>query len=160
MRKLVRTTIEPSQFRVKFKNATGEELDDEIWINEVYQVNVRRGLKFADNIMTHLSIKRRDKQAKPDWRDFQWIKNQLTSSESEAIEIYPKESRLVDGANQYHLWCFEEGVTLPFGFHDGRVVSEKSFVGETQRKFPEYLKPADLKESEERILQMLQNHYK
>lgn len=54
----------------------------------------------------HLSIKDHDRSTRHDWRDFQRIKNELVGPEFEAIEIYPAESRLVDTANQYHLYVF------------------------------------------------------
>jgi hypothetical protein len=41
-----------------------------------------------------------------DWRDLQAIKNQLCGDEAEAIQLFPAESRVVDTANQYHLWVF------------------------------------------------------
>ena len=64
--------------------------------------------------MIHLSIRNADRSARHDWRDFQRIKNQLAGPEWEAVEIYPAESRLVDAANQYHLWCFQ--FTFGIGF--------------------------------------------
>ena len=72
--------------------------------------------------------------------------------ENEGVELYPAESRLVDGANQFHLWVFEdETVRLPFGFPE-RLVCEKDIAGgSTQRKFPENRKPADIKECEEKL---------
>ena len=72
--------------------------------------------------VTHLSIRRQDRCSGTDWREFQDIKNQLCGPEREAVEIYPAESRLVDGANQYHLWVLPEDKQIPFGFNDGRQV--------------------------------------
>ena len=71
---------------------------------------------------THVSIRRRDRRSVTSWRDFQDIKNQLCGPEREAVEMYPAESRLVDGANQYHLWVAPEGNRFPFGFDEGRQV--------------------------------------
>ena len=95
--------------------------DDEIWVNDLYQVNIARdrlvpkepgGPEFV-----HLSIKRLDKKAVHDWRHFQQIKNELVGPEHEGVEIYPAESRLVDQANQYHIWCLaQEGARLPIGW--------------------------------------------
>ncbi len=93
------------------------------YINSRYQVAL-----FIDDTpwgrVTHLSIKNRDRGARHDWRDLQRIKNELCGLEREAIEIYPAESRLVDCADQFHLWVLASGQTLPLGFHEGRVVSE------------------------------------
>lgn len=52
-----------------------------------------------------------------DWRDLQAIKNELVGPEHEAIELYPAESRLVDTANQYHLWVLKDpSQRIPVGW--------------------------------------------
>ena len=38
-----------------------------------------------------------------------------------ALEIYPPEDRLVNTANQYHLWVMPKGLDLGFGFTKRRV---------------------------------------
>ncbi len=132
--------------------------EKEVWKNDVYTVYVNKhhpsGFKYEDGspvLMTWLSIKRNDRMAKPDWRDFQWIKNQLVGEENEGVELFPAESRLVDGSNQYHLWVFEDTeFRFPFGFTDARMVTQKSHIGETQRKFPSNRIPSDLAECEAR----------
>lgn len=113
---------------------------DQLFMNDRVTVAVRT---FPDGL-THLSIKRNDRAPVRDWRLFQRIKNELCGPEREAVEIYPAESRLVDEANQYHLWVLPDGVQLPFGF-DERYVSSPaaaSAVGAQQREFDE--PPADL----------------
>ena len=83
------------------KRLDAYEAGSEYWINNLYQVQVRRFEKSA-----HLNIRRRDGKAIfRDWRHFQWIKNQLIGPECEAVELYPAESRMVDASNKYHLWC-------------------------------------------------------
>lgn len=68
----------------------------------------------------------------------QRIKNQLAGAECEAIELYPAESRLVDSANQFHLWCLDDPtVRFPFGYDAGRVVTGESGGGAVQRPFEE-----------------------
>ena len=71
---------------------------DTVFLNNLYQVNIHDD----GSPMLHVSIKRRDKEACHDWRHFQQIKNELIGPTHEAVEIYPSEERLVDGANQYH----------------------------------------------------------
>jgi hypothetical protein len=72
----------------------------------------------------------------------QRIKNEILGPEEEAMELYPTESRLMDTANQYHLWCFL-GMRAPFGYESERIVMEQSGeVGGKQRSFEE--KPDDL----------------
>lgn len=95
-----------------------------IYRNSRYQVwfdEVRTQL----GLVTHLSIKRNDRRVLHDWRDLQRIKNELCGPEREALEIYPAESRLVDTANQYHLWVLEPGACVPLGFFDGRLVNDE-----------------------------------
>ena len=116
---------------------------EEIWINSRYQVYLRR-LKPNDpdsmDECTHLSIKRRDRLEIRDWREFQRIKNELVGPECEAIEVFPAESRLVDTANQYHLWVFP--FKLPIGFNR-RVVSDASYKGSVQRPWEPGQRPSD-----------------
>lgn len=161
MKPLVRTTFNTENLNKATANYLKENPLEEIWVNDIYQVNVRRkvpcGLTDENGqpvLLTHLSIKNKDRSAKMDWRNFQYIKNQLVGEENEGCEIYPAESRLVDGANQFHIWVFEnKEMRFPFGFNE-RIVSEKSFVGETQRPFPYNRKPSDLKECEEKLTVM------
>lgn len=70
------------------------------WLNDTYQVEVREHCPGRDwPPMLWLSIKRRDKEWIHDWRELQEIKNQLIGPEHEAVELYPSESRVIDGAN-------------------------------------------------------------
>jgi hypothetical protein len=107
-----------------------------IYVNSRYQVLVRQIAApepFGAGI--HLSIKRLDRESLHDWRDIQRIKNELIGKEAEAVELYPAESRLVDGANQYHLWSFRN-FRFPFGFQE-RMVRDagQELYGAKQRKF-------------------------
>ena len=106
-----------------------KEFACEVWVNDIYQVNVQRN-KQADYMvqnpemkgkMTYLSIKRLDKKSIHDWRHLQEIKNELCGEDCEAIEIYPVEKRLVDCANQYHLFVFPKGFVIGFGWGNRSV---------------------------------------
>jgi hypothetical protein len=122
----------------KLDELTDDVLRNEsIFVNETYQVNVRRA-NTLDGFppMVHLSIKRLDKQVIRDWREFQAIKNALVGKDAEAVELYPAEDRLVDTANQYHLWCLPPGQRFPFGFLE-RVVDYQSVAGAVQRPHEE-----------------------
>lgn len=104
-----------------------------VYRNDVYQVQKREMTEWIN-----LSIRRIDREPIRDWRDMQEIKNQLLGAEVEAVELYPAESRLVDTANQYHLWAPKlPGAMFPFGFNDGRVVSEYTIGKSKQRPFDE-----------------------
>lgn len=93
---------------------------DEVHLNSRYEVWVRN-LNAAG--AKSLSVKRRDKSILRDWRDLQRIKNEICGEEIEACELFPAESRLVDTANQYWLWCLAPGDRFPFGFKE-RAVSD------------------------------------
>lgn len=111
---------------------------DEIWVNDQYQVNIDYDTQhgFGEKIeLTHLSIKRLDKEPIHDWRDLQEIKNLLTDPEREALEIYPAESRLLDTANQFHLWVLPVGATIPCGFWARAVTGKSPSGGGKQRPF-------------------------
>jgi len=106
-----------------------------IYMNSRYQVVAEEYI--ADSFerpVTGLSIKRLDRSACRDWRDFQRIKNEITSPTCEACEIYPTEARLVDTANQYHLWVLPEGLHFPFGFTE-RLVAKTGKGHVVQRPF-------------------------
>lgn len=113
-----------------------------IWLNDEYQVAVRMSAaQIGDVVIHHLSVKRLDKDAVHDWRDLQAIKNAIFGPEFEAVELYPAESRLVDTANQYHLWVASdaqgEPVPLPFGWHEPRAVMNDAIHGARQRPLPQ-----------------------
>jgi len=109
-----------------------EEFNCEVYVNDIYQVNVQRN-KQADYMvreatmkgkMTYLSIKRLDKKSIHDWRHLQEIKNELCGEDCEAVEIYPVEKRLVDTANQYHLFVFPKGTYVGFGWTHRSVMTK------------------------------------
>jgi len=122
---------------------------DEVWVNNSFQVIVYRDPKKAPELpqghdgwpnMIWLSIKRTDQEAIHDWRDLQTIKNQIVGPENEAVEVYPAESRMVDTANQFHLWVFTDPtIKLPFGFQMRSVTGPDmaKMYGGKQRPFKE-----------------------
>ncbi len=93
----------------------------EMWKNDLYVVSVRR---FAEGGVERLSIRRDDRKAARDWRHFQRIKNDIAGPEVEAVELFPAESRLVDSANQFWLWCMPPGMQWPFGFKERAVADQ------------------------------------
>ena len=99
------------------------------YLNDIYAVEVYRK-ECADRLVlndewkgkaTYIAIKRHDKEICNDWRHFQQIKNELVGKDIEALQIYPAESRLLDTANQYWLFCLPKGHQIPFGFKDRNV---------------------------------------
>jgi len=132
---------------------------DRTFLNNRYQVNCT--LHVAQDVpggrVLQLSVKRRDKAPMRDWRNMQRIKNEVVSilasplwpgwawgrgEDCEAAELYPAEDRLVDCANQYHLWVLRPGVRFPFGF-DSRAVTEHIPAGGRQRAFDPGQRPED-----------------
>lgn len=104
-----------------------------MWKNARYTVIVND----LPSGVTWLSVRRNDRKPIRDWRDMQMIKNELCGPEREGVELYPAESRLVDTANQFHLWVAPAGAVFPIGFHNGRHVDDGTLsakVGAVQRQ--------------------------
>jgi hypothetical protein len=123
------------------------------WKNDLYEVWIFEWAAEDNPIgcpMTQLSIKRRDRGVARSWRDLQRIKNELCGREREAVELFPSDKRLMDSANQYHLWVLPEGQLYPFGYWD-RIVSEISEHGAVQEPFPADDRPADLDAMEAKL---------
>jgi hypothetical protein len=123
-----------------------------VFANNKYVVQVKWFYYADKRPMVTLSIRRQDRKAIMDWRDLQWIKNQLVGPEVEMVQLFPAESRLVDSANQYYLHGYADpSYRFPFGFTSGRLVTEKVQVttngtdGGTskQRPFAEHVKPTE-----------------
>jgi hypothetical protein len=90
------------------------------WENDTYIVRVYHEPPFIQ-----LDISRKDEKPCENWRHFQQIKNELVGPEFEAVELYPAETRLVDTANQYHLWVYADpNYRFPFGFQKRIVLAE------------------------------------
>ena len=92
-----------------------EESKAEYFVSPMFQV-AKRILGEDDhgfgNECTYLSIKRHDREPIADWRAMQKIKNAICGPDWEGIEIYPAEFRLVDTANQYHMFCFDAVIPI------------------------------------------------
>jgi hypothetical protein len=83
-----------------------------IYENDVYRVELFCSPPFID-----LDIRRHDGGVCTDRRELQQIKSALVGPEHEAVELFPAESRLVDTANQYHLWVHvDPAFRFPIGF--------------------------------------------
>jgi hypothetical protein len=120
------------------------EAPKKIMANNLYQVAIFEDppVEGAPE-MIHLSIKRLDKDCIRDWRHLQRIKNEIVGPENEAAELFPAESRLVDTANQFHLFVLKDPkLRFPFGFKN-RCVMEGDNCGAKQRPFPKDTRPPD-----------------
>ena len=111
----------------------------ELWTNDIYNVTVRRWPKdsvFGTNGGTiQIGIHTHDGTARHDWREFQWIKNQIAGEECEAFELYPAESRLLDPSNYYTLWCFPGLKRIKVGVNEARRVFDADEAMAPQRGF-------------------------
>ncbi len=116
------------------REATIDGLKGQAWLNDTYQVVVREAEILTNwPAMIHMSIKRIDREIIRDWRELQEIKNLIMGPEYEAVELFPAESRLVDSANQYHLWVLASPeIHFPFGFLDRLVTNDA--IGKSKQR--------------------------
>lgn len=129
------------------------------YLNSRYQVHVRRyAARDGGAGLIHLSIKRRDGQPHIPYREQMRIKDELCGPECEGVDLRPARSREVDLANQTHLWIIDEPIYLPFGFFDGRLVSDRTVPGATQEPWPPGERPADCL-SEEALRMLLRRQW-
>lgn len=92
--------------------------------------------------VVHLSIKTADRSHLMDWRDLQQIKTQLCGPHCEGLMLYPDEDRLVDCANQFHIFVpvlKDTGapVQIPFGWMCQRATAtaeQAKAIGSRQRE--------------------------
>jgi len=113
------------------------------FVNCLYQVTVRT---LPQNV-TWLVIRRHNNEPVHDWRDLQQIKNELCGPESEGVELYPAESRLVDESNEYHMFVLPPGERVPFGYGT-RSIGTNPPGKNKQRPWRPGLVPAELKDAE------------
>jgi hypothetical protein len=88
----------------------------EMWKNHRYTVIVGRD---DNGHVEHISLRRNDRKPTMPWRDLQRIKTELAGADAEAIELFPAEDRVVDCANQRHLWVWPPGERIGIGFEHG-----------------------------------------
>lgn len=69
------------------------------------------------DVGVHLAI-RTVTQSEPGWAELQRIKNELVGESWTAVQVYPRQERVIDEAHMYHLWCYPPDHELGFGLHD------------------------------------------
>jgi hypothetical protein len=125
---------QPAEFFKQFFNGRIPELNERIhlieqWIQRLTSLNIYENNLYQVQVAyeapyIHLSIRRRDGSVAKNWRHFQRIKNELVGPEYEAVELFPAESRLVDTANEYHLWVHANSqYRFPLGFAERFVLA-------------------------------------
>lgn len=80
----------------------------------------------------HLKIKPHDKRCVRDWRDMQRVKNEICGTESEGVELYPAESRLVDEVNEFHIFALHPATGFPFGHQKRRTATPEESSKDSQ----------------------------
>lgn len=81
----------------------------EVWVNKRYLVMVAP----REGGVLQLLVQRTDGTAKRSWQDLQAIKNDIAGHEAVAIELFPAEAEVKDGAHVSHLWVLPQGFALP-----------------------------------------------
>ncbi len=81
----------------------------------------------------HLSMRTVENDTRHDWREMQRVKNELAGPDWEAMELYPAEERVVDTANQYHLWCVPYRIGMGFNTRFVRDADDPLSGGAVQR---------------------------
>lgn len=77
---------------------------DTAYRNAVFSVLVRKiETGAASGSVIHLAISSLSGE-RPTWWEAQRIKNDLCGEDTTAIEVYPPQSQVVDGADMFHLW--------------------------------------------------------
>lgn len=84
------------------------------WLGEVD--HVRRNRVFAVLVRDvgsaiHLAVSSLSGD-RPSWPEMQRIKDEIAGPNATAVEVYPPQSEVVDGADMYHLWVLFS--PLPF----------------------------------------------
>lgn len=121
--------VEVPEVRLRVMEAMGAE-NVECWVNDRYQVLVRIQKPEGKPEMRHLSIHLHDRSPMRNWRHLQQIKNEVCGELWTGIEFFPREDKLTDTSNQYHLFCFPPEVDFGFGLaEEGEsLVSDDEFV--------------------------------
>ena len=106
------------------------------YINNLYSATVSPPMDFpgVPCKVIHISISRIDRSNYIPWRHKQIIKNKLIGPTHEAAELFPSRDRVIDGANQFHLWALaDSNVSFPFGYLGERDVLDQE---EARRDVP------------------------
>ena len=97
---------------------------DRAWIRKEDGTSVcSRLIRIPWGNVEHVTISRGNSAPSIDGSgDFTWmekyqIKNELFGENRVAVEVYPKDDRLVDTCDVYHLWVFDKRFSMPFGIH-------------------------------------------
>lgn len=126
----------PEYFQNIFGGRTPSLPEKLVWIEErvresaswiTYRNNIYLVVIEMSSPLIHACIRRHDRKPCTDWNHMQQIKSELIGPEHEAVELFPAESRLINTANEYHLWAHPKaGFRFPFGFSWDRFVTQQA----------------------------------
>ncbi len=104
------------------------------WANDLYQACV----DVQENGWVHISLKRNDRGTYISWQHKQWIKNDIVGEDKNAMEMFPAEDRVVNCANQYHLWVHKElaHIGFPIGYVTDKPYGKAQQTLETRDNVP------------------------
>jgi len=92
------------------------------WAAQVTTAHVNRVFSVLDRTHAcgarHLAVSSLS-GLRPSWTEMQRIKTEIAGAGATAIEVYPPEDEVVDGADMFHIWVVPG--PLPFSLHDNRI---------------------------------------
>ncbi len=94
------------------------------WKNDAFAVLIRP--LYNEPAQFHLAI-RTYRGGEPRWPEMQRIKTEVLGAEWAAVQVYPRECRIIDQADMFHLWCYAPGHQFGFGLRpDDRAISTEA----------------------------------
>lgn len=103
---------------------------DKVYTQSGEHAVMTRDIDTAWGLVTHACIRNAAGTDIP-WAEKQRIKNEIFGAEQQAVEVFPKESELVDEANMYHLWILPPDMEIPFS------------LKEKKKEQPEFMETCD-----------------
>ncbi len=79
----------------------------------VLEYHMKIWWRFRRVKIRHLAIRTRDSVMINKFYSLMDIKNQICGEDCPAVQVYPKESEIMDSANMTHLFVFPEGFKMP-----------------------------------------------
>jgi hypothetical protein len=110
----------------------------EAWMNQAAGLVVQRSVVETPlGRVDHLWISARGDAMALQWSALMRIKREiLTLADGDcrtAVEVFPAEPDIRDGADMRHLWVYPLGVDLPFGLHRPEPPGDPARVSEAKR---------------------------
>lgn len=65
---------------------------------------------------------------RPTWHEMQRIKNDLVGAKLTAVEVYPPQDEVVDGADMFHIWVLPGRLPFSLSTRPGRAASSSIII--------------------------------